>query len=158
MAAIVDDLADLARFGQTLEETESVAFRRTVEAAWEQSGVEGVSLAVEGSGEIEADPTRLADLFESAFVFAAHNGASTVAVTLHDDGFAITGDGVPLGDADIADAFAYGEAVPDAGAGMTLPNFQMIARTHGWSVDIDREYTEGIRLIVSGATTRPASA
>ncbi|PSP16466.1 histidine kinase [Halobacteriales archaeon QH_10_67_13] len=45
----------------------------------------------------------------------------------------------------------------DAGtvkSGMKLPNARAFARVHGWSVRIDSDYQEGVRLVVSGVRIR----
>jgi hypothetical protein len=46
--------------------------------------------------------------------------------------------------------FRYGASVPDAEAGMLLPNLRTLARTHGWEATIDPTYADGVRIVVSG--------
>jgi len=154
MATVTEELAALARYGRTIEDTQPVAFREAVAAAFEDAGRGDLELVVEGDGELEADPDRVRELFAHAFAFAGHNGASTVRVTLRADGFAITDDGEPPGDADPDAFFEFGGAVPDADAGLTLPNLRMLARVHGWDVTVDTGYDDGFRIVVSGARVR----
>jgi signal transduction histidine kinase len=154
MEGIVDDLAQLARHGQTLDGTSQVEVGRAARKAWRGLDSDGVSLSVHADGVIDADPGRTHGLFESAFSFALHNGASSVAVRLGDDGFTVTDDGDPVGAASPDEYFEYGVSVPDAAAGMLLPNVRTLARTHGWEARIDPDYDEGIRLVVSGVTVR----
>ncbi|MEF8877583.1 MAG: histidine kinase N-terminal 7TM domain-containing protein [Haloarculaceae archaeon] len=155
MARIVDDLATLARHGQTLEDPDTVEFGRAVEDAWDAAETDGVALSVDGDGAAEADPGRLRNALESAFTFAAHNGASTVRVEFHDGGFAVAGDGEPLDDAAPEDLFEYGTARPESSAGMTLPNLRMLARSHGWEATVDGEYDDGVRIVVTGVDVEP---
>lgn len=150
MAAVVDDLADLARYGQTPDQSQSVDIVATAEAAFAAVDPEGIDLSVE-DGTVDANEPRLQDLFENAFEFAAHNGAATVAVTLCEDGFAIADDGDPREGVDSETFFAYGGAVPSAAAGMTLPNLRMLARTQGWAATVDTDYEAGVRVVVSDA-------
>jgi signal transduction histidine kinase len=151
MTTIVGDLSDLARHGQTLEKTTRLDFRSAVQSGWAAAATEGVTLDVEGEGTIRADEARLEDLFENAFWFAAHNGASTVTVRLRDDGFAVEEDGDPPSNDDDAESFfEYGVSAPDPEAGMALPNVRTLARVHGWQTDIDAAYRDGVRLVVSG--------
>jgi signal transduction histidine kinase len=154
MSDIVDDLARLARQGQTLEATGCVDVDAAAREAWNGLETDGISLSLRAEGSIDADAGRTHGLFESAFAFARHNGASVVSVTLRDDGFVITDDGDPVGTANPEDFFAYGVSVPDAAAGMLLPNLRTLARTHGWEATIDTAYTEGVRLVVSGVDVR----
>ncbi|MFB6173811.1 MAG: histidine kinase N-terminal 7TM domain-containing protein [Halobacteriales archaeon] len=154
MTRIVDDLARLARHGQSIEETEWIDLEDAAESAWAAAGHEGTELSIEGSERIEADPERLGDLFESAFTFAAHNGAETVTVSPREDGFAITDGGESPNGVEPEAYFEYGRAVPDEAAGMTLPNVRTLARVHGWRAEMDTEYDDGVRVVVSGASVR----
>ncbi|WP_380676462.1 histidine kinase N-terminal 7TM domain-containing protein [Salinigranum sp. GCM10025319] len=154
MSGIVDDLAELARHGQTLEDTDPVDLHEVVERAWTSVDTGDASIEIDAGGEVDAGAGRLHGLFESAFTFAVHNGASTVEVALTDDGFTITDDGAAIGDDEPEDYFQYGVSVPDAEAGMLLPNLRMLARTHGWEAAIDTGYTDGLRIVVSGIDVR----
>jgi signal transduction histidine kinase len=158
MTAVTEELADLARYGRTIQDTSPVEFGEVVRAAFENAPGERLDLAVEGDGELEADPDRARELLEDAFAFAGHNGASTVWVTLRPDGFAITNDGQPPEDADPEAFFEFGSAVPAADVGLTLPNLRMLARVHGWDVTVDTGYTDGFRIVVSGARVRQQRA
>ena len=64
----------------------------------------------------------------------------------------ITDDGTPAGETAAEAFFEYGGAMPDAAAGMTLPNLRMLARTHGWDVTLDTEYQDGVRIVISNVT------
>ncbi|WP_324760759.1 histidine kinase N-terminal 7TM domain-containing protein [Haloarcula sp. GH36] len=155
MADIVDDLAKLARYGQSVEDDEArtVNIGRIVEEAWAIADVEDVTLSIDTDAELTADPERLQTLFVNAFTFGAHNGATEISVAATDRGFTITDDGRPTGDTDPASYFEYGSAIPDAEAGLTLPNLRMLAETHGWEATLDQSYQDGIRIIVSGVST-----
>ena len=152
MSEIVDGLATLARHGQTVDETMAVDLRTAVEGAWDRADTDGLTMAADVEGRVIADPTRLRDLFESGFRFAAHNGASTVTVEREADEIVITDDGNPAGETAPEAFFEYGGAMPDAAAGMTLPNLRMLARTHGWDVTLDTEYQDGVRIVISNVT------
>ncbi|EMA28658.1 putative signal-transducing histidine kinase [Haloarcula japonica DSM 6131] len=152
MSEIVDGLATLARHGQTIDETMPVELQPVIEGAWERADTDGLTMAADVDGQVIADPTRLRDLFESGFTFAAHNGASTVTVEREADEIVITDDGTPAGETASEAFFEYGGAIPDAAAGMTLPNLRMLARTHGWDVALDTEYQGGVRVVISNVT------
>ena len=155
MADIVDDLAKLARFGQSVEddEAETVSIDAIAKAAWATADIDDLSVSIDADAELAADPERLETLFVNGFQFAAHNGATEVSVAATDGGFTIIDDGAPLSDTDPASYFEYGSAIPDAEAGLTLPNLRMLAETHGWEATIDPSYQDGIRIVVSGVNT-----
>jgi len=152
MSEIVNGLATLARHGQTIDETTPVDLQPVVEGAWKRADTDGLTMTADVGGQVVADPTRLRDLFESGFTFAAHNGASTVAVAREADEIVITDDGTPAGETASEAFFEYGGAIPDAEAGMTLPNLRMLARTHGWDVSLDTDYRDGVRIVISNVT------
>jgi signal transduction histidine kinase len=166
MRRLVEDFANLARKGQTIEATEAVAFSDAVDEAWRSLDPVGVEFDRENDGEIQADPDRLRSLLVSAFRFAVHNEATRVRVRLTDDGLTVTDDGREHSGMDPEAFFEYGGAVPDAEAGIALPNVRTLARVHGWTAVVDGDYDGGIRLVIADAcaesravsvTTRPAS-
>jgi len=53
--------------------------------------------------------------------------------------------------------FNPGESVPTAKAGMKLPNVRTFARVHGWRVDIDTDYQDGVRLLVRDVSIEPSA-
>ncbi|WP_276249849.1 histidine kinase N-terminal 7TM domain-containing protein [Haloarcula rara] len=160
MSSIVGDLATLARYGQTVEaaEVERVGLADIAGAAWERADTGSMALSVDGDATLSADPARLRSLFVDAFDFAAHNDATMVTVRPTDDGFTITDDGNGVGDNDPDEFFEYGSAIPDAEAGLDLPNLRMLAETHGWDATLDTAYQDGIRIVVSGVTTLRAES
>ena len=124
-----------------------------VASAWGITETAALTHSADSGATVVADPERLRSLFAAAFEFATHNGATTVTVDTTDDGFTITDDGAPIGDSSPDAYFRYGSAVPDAEAGLTLPNLRMLAETHGWDVTLDTAYQDGIRIVVSRVTT-----
>jgi signal transduction histidine kinase len=150
MTDVVNKLAQLARHGQTVESTRQVKGGDIAERALQSADIGDLSLVVEADGTLEADPPRLQTLFENAFRFAAHNGASSVSVAVTDDGFTITDDGQPPARDDPAPFFTYGQAIPDGQSGLPLPNLRLLAETHGWDATVDTAYRDGFRIVVTG--------
>jgi signal transduction histidine kinase len=147
LTRLVDDFATLAEYGQTMAESRSVGFERTVRTAWADVDTADATLVVDAEGTVTADPTRFELLFERAFEFHVGNGAGTVVVARRDGGFTVTGDGDAPTD-DRTRYFDYDDAVPNAALGTALPMVRTLARVHGWRVDIDPGYREGVRLVV----------
>jgi signal transduction histidine kinase len=150
MERAVADLSSLAEYGKSVEDTRDVEFAPAVERAWDRVDADQ-RLTVEGDGTVRADPGRFLELLDNAFQFVAHNGGSTVTVTLQSDGFAVADDGRPLAGGEQSALFDYGGEVPSQEAGVALPNIEMFARAHGWTVSFDDDYDGGARLVVSGA-------
>ena len=155
MRRLVEDFADLARKGQTIEATETVAFSDAVDAAWRSLDTVGVEFDRENDGEIQADPDRLRSLLVSAFRFTVHNEATRVRVRPTDDGLTVTDDGREHSGMDREAFFEYGGAVPDAEAGIALPNVRTLARVHAWTATVDGDYDGGIKLVVADACAEP---
>ena len=148
MGDLVDDFTVLARHGQTVEELAALDLREVVADARREADTD-VSVTVADDATVEAEPRRLRALFASAFEFADRNGGTEVTVEVTRDGFALADDGTPPIDP-VEKYFAYDEAVPDAKAGMKLPNVRSLASVHGWEVAIDAGHQEGVRVVVSG--------
>jgi len=151
LTGLVDDFTTLAKYGQTVERLEPVEFGPAVEDAWRGAEPDEMELLIDGEGTIEADAGRLQELLRNVFVFSRLNGARTVTVELLDDGFAVGGDGEPLGE-NPAGYLAFGESIPSAEAGMKLPSAKTFARAHGWSIEIDTAYDGGVRIVVRDAS------
>jgi len=145
----VSDLSTLARHGRTLRDTDPVDVREAALAGWRTADTGDLDLTIDGDGTVDADRVRLEDLFEAAFAFALDNGASQVTVDVHDDGFAIEDDGAAPGVGDTERFFDYGDAVPTTEAGMHLPNVRTLARVHNWTVTVDTDYQDGVRIVVT---------
>ena len=146
---VVDDLVTLTRLGQTVraDEYESCSLAGLARAA---TADVPVRVVIDGDAQVEADPVRLERLLNRAATFAAANGAGRLVVTPRPDGFVLADDGESLASAD--GLFAYGDAVPDAQTGMLLPMVRSLAHVHGWTVDADSSYDDGVRYVVSDAT------
>ncbi len=156
MDRTVSDLATLAQYGQTVGGLSPVSFRRTAEAAWKRAESTPEDLTIEGDDDVVADSTRLQSLFESAFEFAFYNEASKVVVQLNGTGFTISDDGTRPLDSDLDKLFDYGHAVPNAEAGMALPNVETLAEVHGWTLTVDEAYRDGIQLDIRGVRVEPS--
>ena len=144
MRDIVNDLSIVARYG-------IVDIRRAVESAWNQRDSTETTLTVDGDGKVAADGARLEELFGSAFEFAAVTGTESVVVAVQNDGFSITYYGGPAV-AGTADVFDYGDAVPNAEAGLALPKVRTLAQVHGWTCTVAD--SSGFTLLVDGARVR----
>ena len=152
MGFIVSDLVTLAQLGRTVEEIEPVDIARTARRAFSAVASAEHTLTTTDVGTVDADEQRLERLFENLFDFSIRNNATTIEVTQTDTELVVTDDGTQISPADAQRAFEYGQAVPDAESGMLLPVVRTLAVAHGWTVDIDPEYDDGIRFVIGYCT------
>ena len=145
------------RHARDVDDPSLVPFSAAVADA-ERTADADVTVVTEGSGRVLATPTRLKQVFKNALAFAAFNDATTVTVSLTDDGFAITDDGRYTVDDGGPLLFEYESAEPSAEAGMSLPNVRALARLEGWSVIPDPDHEDGVRYVVRGATVKSTPA
>jgi signal transduction histidine kinase len=149
MTAIVGNLATLARFGHTVDQTTTIDTATAAREAFESVATDDHRLTVSGATTIEADRARLNRLFETLFEFALSNGATEVEVAQENGALVVTDNGQPLSDGDAERAFSYGEAVPDAESGMLLPVVRTLVEAHGWEVRVVPEYMDGVRIVIT---------
>lgn len=148
MSVIIGDLATLAQYGQMIDETSTVELETVVADVWRSLDTNGCELSTARLGSVEADPPRLERLLSNLLTFHLENGATRVAVEQTDNRLTVTDDETELGAFDPEDALAYGEAVPTAETGMLLPIVRTMAEAHGWTVSVDPDYADGVRVRV----------
>jgi len=152
MTGTVDGLATFAQHAQTIADTEPVPFPEVARDARRRADVTDVDVAAHGNGAVVGDPTRLETMLVKAYEFADATDATTVRVALESDGFVVETDGVPIPEPDFDRAFDYGDAVPNAAAGMTLPGIRTLGRVQGFTVTLDPAFDDGVRVRVANAT------
>ncbi|EMA46996.1 PAS domain S-box protein [Halococcus saccharolyticus] len=75
MNELIEDVLTLARQGRVIGATERVSLAAVAERAWHTAGTESAELTIDDPGEVEADPDRLARLFENLFRNAVEHGS-----------------------------------------------------------------------------------
>jgi PAS domain S-box-containing protein len=147
MDELVADLLSLAREGRSVGETESVSLADVAREAWSSVDTGSATLDVETDAGLEANRTRLCELFENVFRNSVEHGrespddALTVRVgTLGDgsggtDGFYVEDDGRGLPDGDLDRVFESGFTTAESGTGLGLAIGERIAEAHGWEIE-----------------------
>ena len=148
MEQVVADLSTLARYGRTVDEVDPCDLSTAVERPHDSVGTDVVTEVEPAT--IAADEGRLVELFRSALQLAAERGGTRLVVDPVENGFTITTDAEPLSPSEVDRAFEYGEAVPSAETGMVFPMIETLARVHGWSVEVDTAYGDGVRVRIDG--------
>ena len=152
METVVDGLSTLARHGQTVDELEPIALEDVVTEASEVAQTDELALEV-APATIEADRTRVHELFVNLLEFLAHNGGTDVRLTPLEDGFAVMTDWIPPARLDDDQLFEYTGGLTDTETGLALPKVRTLARVQGWTVDLERA-EEGSRLVVRDVRVR----
>ena len=143
---IVTDLARLAAREQTVESVEACSLGAAVEAASADVGADDVAVEVERGATVMASRPVLTELFTNVVQFAEFEGAERVTVETGQSEIVITVDCQRVPENRIAELFAYGEAVPSTETGTVFPTIRAIGSSHGWTVEVDPQYRDGIQL------------
>jgi PAS domain S-box-containing protein len=137
MESLVEDVLELARQGQLVDETEAVSLADVVHRAWGSIDAPDATLnAAVDDKTVAADSGRLQELFENLFRNAVEHGGEdvTVSVTPLSDGFAVVDDGPGVPDGAHDDVFERGYTSADDGTGFGLAIVREIADAHDWDV------------------------
>lgn len=153
---LIEDVLALAVQGDQVGATEPVDLETAARVAWDTVATDDATLRIEGGGEVEADRTRLLQLFENLYRNAITHGGADVTVTVGtvDGGFYVedTGPGVPEADRDAVFESGYSTA-PD-GTGFGLSIVVRIAEAHGWAIELTEGADGGARFEVTGLDVR----
>lgn len=145
----IDDLLILSRDGESIDDSEPVALRDVVAAAWTTSDTGDASLESElGDDLVYADPSRLQTVFENLFRNAVDHGGETVRVGPLETGFYVADDGPGIPDDERDRVFEYGHSL-DGGTGLGLAIVSSITDAHGWALSLTDSEADGTRFDVS---------
>ncbi|AOW81068.1 histidine kinase [Halodesulfurarchaeum formicicum] len=152
METMIEDLLDLARHGQPIDETEPVSLSTAATEAWEMVQTHEATLEVAGERTFEADPDRLASLFENLFRNAVEHAGPDVTVTVEpiEEGFAVGDDGPGIPPEERSKVLESGYSTADSGTGFGLAIVSEVADAHGWSVQVTAREAGGARFEFSG--------
>jgi len=152
MEAIIDDVLEMARQGQTVEETERVPLAEVCEEAWSNVDTRAATLTVDTTRTIRADRTRLLQVFENLFRNAIDHGGVDVAVTVGNlsDGFYVEDDGPGIPEADRDDVLEKGYTTAKEGTGFGLSIVQTAVEAHGWTFGVTEGSEGGARFEITG--------
>ncbi|SEO04543.1 PAS fold-containing protein [Halorientalis persicus] len=155
MEDIVEDILTLAREGKTVEETGPVELGATARDAWANVDTDDATLTVAGDRRLQADRSNLLSIFENLFRNSVEHGPDdgTVEVGATADGFYVADDGPGIPDEHAGDIFEYGYTTSGDGTGLGLSIVRTMAESHGWTVELDREYERGTRFVFGSVDT-----
>ncbi|RXK49213.1 histidine kinase N-terminal 7TM domain-containing protein [Halorientalis pallida] len=155
MERMIDDMLTVARAGTDVEDTEPVDLPTLVAEAWDTAETDGATLDSDlpATATVEADPSRLRNVFENLFRNAVdHNTAPvTVRVGTHRDGFYVEDDGSGIPDDEREDVFDRGFTTSDDGTGLGLSIVSDIVEGHGWEITVTEGESGGARFEIHTA-------
>jgi PAS domain S-box-containing protein len=153
--ALIDDLLALARGGNRVGETAPVDIAKIAESSWQTVETQQATLDADESGLIEANRSRLQELFENLYRNAIEHGGDdvTVSVGAMDDGFYITDTGPGIPESNREDVFEAGYSTNEDGTGFGLRIVRQIAEAHGWEITVTESEDGGARFEITGVET-----
>jgi PAS domain S-box-containing protein len=152
MDALIEDVLTLARGGERVEATDTVELASVAESGWQTVNTDRAALETDADLRIEADRSRLRQLFENLYRNAVEHGGDgvTVSVGAIDGGFYVadTGSGIPK--ADREEIFEMGYSTDEAGTGLGLGIVEQVADAHGWDLAVTESTQGGARFEITG--------
>jgi len=151
METMIDDMLRLARAGRDIEAPEQCVLAELVVQAWSNVQTPESELASRCEGvTVEADPTRLLQLFENLFRNAVDHNDPPVVVGVGPlgtgEGFYVEDDGTGIPADEREDVFEHGYTTNDGGSGLGLAIVGDIVEAHGWTITTDESDTGGARF------------
>jgi PAS domain S-box-containing protein len=152
MDALIEDLLTLAREGNQVDETESVGLANVAKNGWQTVNTEQATLETDTTQAVEADRSRLQQLFENLYRNAVEHGGDdvTVSVGAMDDGFYVVDAGSGIPESDREEVFEAGYSTTEDGTGSGLRIVEQIAAAHGWESAVTESEQSGARFEFSG--------
>ena len=150
--ALIEDLLTLAREGEGVSEVEPVALADAAERSWQTVESRSATLEAHATRTLQADRSRLKQLFENLYRNAIEHGGDDVTVSVGpmDDGFYVadTGPGIP--ESGREEVFEAGYSTSEGGTGFGLRIVEQVADAHGWEVAVTESEQGGARLEITG--------
>jgi signal transduction histidine kinase len=159
MEELITDILTLAREGETVDETESVGLESVATDAWNHVVTDGATLSIDGTMTLQADRSRLTQLFENLFRNAVEHASAGVTITVGrgEEGFYVADDGPGIPEDRREEVFDPGRSTREDGTGFGLAIVREIAQAHDWTVEITESETGGARFEIRTGNTGEGS-
>ncbi len=150
METLIEDLLARARGEQDVER-QPLSLATATRDAWASLDTGAADLAVEGDATLQADPNRMAQLFENLFRNAVEHGGEgvTVRVGPTEDGFYVADDGPGVPEDIRENLFDQGVSGSPDGTGYGLAIVADIVRSHDWTIEVGESADGGARFEVA---------
>jgi len=148
-----ENLAEVLRTGEVIDETEPVDIESVAEDAWNTvSATDGASLHVCDDLTVDADHNALQRLLENLFSNSLEHGGDAVTVRVGgtDDGLFIEDDGPRIPENERDQVFSLGYSTKSSGDGIGLASISQIVISHRWNIELMESPEGGVRFEVGG--------
>ena len=154
---LIETLLMLAHEGETVQSREPVALRDVSTRCWQTVGTEAATVDIETDRVVQADPSRIQQLFENLYRNAVEHGGEAVTITVGelDDGFYVEDDGPGIAAAERGRVLEMGYSSMSDSTGFGLSIVERVTEAHGWTVHVTEGSDGGARFEFTG-TDRPA--
>lgn len=152
MQTLIEDLLALAHEGEAVADSEAVALDPLVEGCWETVETGEAKLVASIKQTVQADRSRLKQLFENLIRNAVEHGGEDVTVTVGElaDGFYIEDDGSGIPADERETIFDAGYSTSEDGTGFGLGIIKQIVDAHGWEIHVTDSDDGGARFEIIG--------
>ncbi|MDY6779188.1 MAG: PAS domain S-box protein, partial [Halobacteria archaeon] len=164
MEDIVEKSLSLARDGEEVNERREVDLESTVVECWRNVDTRDAEIRVEDDAVVEADPSRIKNVFENLFRNAVEHGTTddspdtgtsddegvTVRVGTFDGGIFVEDDGTGMGKEEMDSIFDLGYSDTEHRAGFGLAVVRRVVEAHGWEVEVGESEDGGARFEIRG--------
>jgi PAS domain S-box-containing protein len=150
MERLIKDMLTLARQGEAVGETETISLNTLAKQAWRNVDTDTATLKVETDLRLNADRSRLLQMFENLYRNAIDHGGEAVTIRVgsleNGDGFFIEDTGPGISTSDREDVFESGYTTNQDGTGFGLAIVSRIVEAHGWSIEVTDGTAGGARF------------
>ncbi|SFR97674.1 PAS domain S-box-containing protein [Halomicrobium zhouii] len=157
MDTLINELLTLARHGEEIHDIESVDLAALTERCWQSVATAEATLSIDTDQRVQADRSRLRQLFENLIRNGVEHGGETVTITVgqREDGFYVEDDGPGIPDHERDDVFEVGYSTTADGTGIGLAIVDQVADAHGWDVRMTDGSDGGTRFEITGLSEHP---
>jgi PAS domain S-box-containing protein len=154
--SVLDDVLEFAHGRATVGPRSKVRLATTIRDTVEELSA-SLRVRVESDATLRADSERFGRFFSALFeALADADGETVIDMHLLDGrqrGFDLRITDGRLPDDSTDEVFDVGYEVSEDSAGLGLAVAREIADAHGWSIGLDENYEDGVRIEVDGITT-----
>lgn len=152
METLIEDVLTLSRLGTVIGDRESVGLSAMINDCWATVDSGEATLTTSIDRTIEADESRLRQVFENLFRNAIEHGGDDVTVTVGDldGGFYIEDDGPGIPEDARSEVFGTGYSTREEGTGFGLKIVKEIVNAHDWGIHLPADQQGGARFEITG--------
>lgn len=149
---LIEDILALAREGEAVGDSEPISLGPLVEECWETVETSEARLIANITQTVQADRSRLKQVFENLMRNAVEHGGEDVTVTVGElaDGFYIEDDGSGIPADERETIFDPGYSTSEDGTGFGLSIIKQIVDAHNWKIHVTDSNEGGARFEITG--------